>query len=366
VKELGFAGRKPGSVTSEPNICSLPAKIYRCLNCGHLQKIHTKSELSAIDAIYAAYDGHNLSGGSEQLVFAENLAPRPRTYRAIEECVPWLPEVGKLLDIGTGNGAVLKSASQLLPKWKFSAFDVNDKSKGEILEISQVVDFYSGNIQTLPKAEFNLIVLWHVLEHIPEPGDFLLQLRECLAEGGLLLIQVPDVERTPFDMAVIDHCSHFTQSALFKLCCNNGFSVAVDGHDWSHNSITLLLKRSGDSGSIDWEVEAAVSDRYFYWLNDTVEAFEQATRARHYAIFGTGMAGIWLLGQLSKEPIFFIEEDSARSGKQIKGIPIVMPKDVNTELDVVMPFTHNTGEKISNKIKKTSPVCESCNYILSN
>jgi SAM-dependent methyltransferase len=368
VKYLGFVGRKPGSVTSEPNICSLSAKIYCCLNCDHLQKIHTQSELSAIDAIYASYDGHNLSGGSEQLVFAENLPPKPRTYHAIEQCVPWLPAQGKVLDIGTGNGAVLKSASQLLPTWNLSAFDISDNSKAEILKIPKVDNFYSGNLQSLPKGEFNLIVLWHVLEHVPEPGDFLLMLRECLVEGGFLLIQVPDIERSPFDLAVIDHCSHFTKSALLKLCCSSGFSLAVDGQEWSHNSISLLLDYNPDLNSkIDWQAETAASERYFYWLNNTVETFEQATRGdRAYAIFGTGMAGLWLLSQLSKKPIFFVEEDVARARKQIEKVPIITPTDINKKIDIVMAFAYNTGKNISIKIKKTSPICGTCNYILSD
>src|SRR5215211_4834896 len=124
--DLGAVGRKPVSVTSEPNLCPLPAKLWGCRDCGHLQKVPDHEEMGVIDALYAAYDPHSLSGGNEQMVFPPNMPSRPRSYHALEQCLPLLPQKGRLLDVGTGNGAVLKSAAILLPKWRLHASDIAD------------------------------------------------------------------------------------------------------------------------------------------------------------------------------------------------------------------------------------------------
>ncbi|MEZ2249087.1 methyltransferase domain-containing protein [Microcoleus sp.] len=364
--QLGDIGLKPNSVTSEPDLCSLAAKIYYCQNCHHLQKAHTEKELSFINSLYQNYETYKVSSGKEQLVFPKDSPPRPRSYHAIEQCISSLPKSGNLLDIGTGNGAILRSASQLLQQWQLFAFDLGEKSKEEILAISGVVEFYAESLENVPKGKFNLIVLWHSLEHIPEPAQFLTKLKNYLTEEGFLLIQVPDIHRTPFDFAVIDHWSHFTNSALIKLCQETGYQIELDGYDWVHNCLTLLLKR--DDGSIPKQSlpdSSFTPDGYFYWLKQTVEEFERATQNRKYAIFGTGISGIWVSSQLSNPPSCFIDEDSQRVGNNIGNIPIVKPQEIPPGMDIVMPFTPATGKNISKKMQQEYSTSQSSNFILS-
>ncbi len=366
ITELGNLGIQPNSVTSEPNLCSLAAKIYFCEQCNHLQKAHTETELVAIEAIYKEYNIYHLSGGEEQLVFRESGSARPRTYDAIERCRSLLAKKGKLLDIGTGNGAVLKSASQLLPEWSLFAFDLGDHYKDQILTIPNVVDFYCGDFQNLPKDKFDLIILWHVLEHLANPGELLLKLKDLLTDEGFLLIQVPDIYRTPFDMAVIDHCSHFHKNRLIKFCHTQEFTLVTDGENWTNNCLTLLLKKAIDLETSSSEpVDSWRANQYFDWLNNTIAYFEKSTQNGNYGLFGTTIAGCWVYGQLTKKPILFVDEDRKKIGNKIDNIPIVMPSDIPKEIKIVMPFIHDNGKNISLKIKKLYPECNSVNFILS-
>lgn len=367
LKELGQIGGKPISVTSEPHLCFLPAKIFYCQNCNHIQKVNSLTEISFIDSLYSNYSTYQVSEGNEQLVFLKEGLPKTRSYHVIEQCLSLLQESGNLLDIGTGIGVVLKSASHLLPKWNLFAFDLSDKYKKNILEIPGVVDFYSESLQNLPDVKFNLIVLWHCLEHISKPLEFLCTIREYLTEDGYLLIQVPDIHRTPFDLAVIDHCSHFTKSSLLKLFQRTGFAVAVDGDNWVHNCLTVLLKKRDrdDSPNIYPSTEALPPEKYFDWLNKTVDNFDYYIQNRKYAIFGTGVSGIWLSSQLSKAPAFFIDEDTKRIGNKISNVPIIRPQDVPKQIDIIMPFTEATGENIGLKMKKLYDNFNACNLIVS-
>jgi SAM-dependent methyltransferase len=322
----------------------------------------TKEETEVINSIYQQYEAHCLSEGNEQLVFTKNMMPRPRTYHVFEQCLPFLPREGILLDIGSGNGAVLKSASQLLTNWQLHAFDIVDKYRDSILEIPNVKTFSYGTIKDLPAGHFDLIVLWHVLEHVPDLNEFMQNVKKLLSKKGFLLIQIPDVCRNPFDLGVIDHCSHFTLDTLQRFFESLGFCIAQDGYHWTDNCLTLLLNESISSRALPSR-DGITTPTYFDWLNRVVCELEDVIAGNEYAIFGTGMASIYLLGQLSTPPRFLIDEDNHKEGKKIGDIPIITPNNIPKSIDIIMPFPWQRGVDIAEKLKSTYHTCQMCKFI---
>jgi len=366
VQELGRAGIRAGSVTSDSWPCALEAMVHFCPRCGHLQKHHNAVTLAAIEEIYRDYAPHHLAQGNEQVVFPEGLPPRPRTWHTLERCSPILPADGRLLDVGCGNGAVLKSAGALLKSWELHGYDLNDKHRDEILRLPGVASFTSGSLKELPHREFDLVVLWHTLEHIPSPQGPLAELRELLKPSGFLLVQVPDIERTPFDMAVIDHTSHFSRRTLEILCRRAGFEVAIDGTPWVHNCLTLLLRKAKAPDSSTLAADAATlaeARSQFYWYNATVRQFDEATKSGEFAIFGAGMAGIALLTQLSRRPVCILDEDQQREGSDLDNIPIITPFRAPVGLKVILPFTRNNAERIAAKVRTSAPAAATWEFI---
>jgi 2-polyprenyl-3-methyl-5-hydroxy-6-metoxy-1,4-benzoquinol methylase len=338
-----------------------------CPTCGHLQKHHDAPTLAAINEIYRNYAPHHLAQGNEQVVFPEGLPPRPRTWHTLEKCLPHLPKQGQLLDVGCGNGAVLKSAAGLLKGWELHGYDLNDKHREEVLRLPGVVSFTSGSLAKLPRRDFDLIVLWHTLEHIPDPVGPLSELRELLGAQGALLVQVPDIARTPFDLAVIDHTSHFDRRTIEVLTRRAGFDVALDGTPWIHNCLTLLL-RKGLSPSTEppGQKPSALreSRARFDWYNATVARFEHETRAGDFAIFGAGMAGIALLTQLSRRPKSILDEDPQRDGSKLEGVPIISPAAAESGIKVVLPFAPESAERIVGKLRSSLGTAAGWEFIL--
>lgn len=356
VESRGIAGVRPGSVTSDSRPCPLAARISQCVRCGHFQKDPTRDERRVIDALYAEYEAHHLSGGREQLAFVAGAAPQPRSQHALARVRDALPQSGRLLDVGTGAGAILSSAHAVLPAWELYAFDVSAARRAEIVARPQVRGFYSGGLENVPDLQFDLIVLWHVLEHLDDPATVLRQLRRRLAPDGRVLIQVPDLERHAYDLAVIDHISHFSNRHLLTLARTCGFDVAVDGREWFHNCLTVALASAGaDAGtSVGGAVGSssrALESSPVTWLRAAVEQFEESRGGDGYAIFGTGMAGIWLAGQLQRAPEFFVDEDAARWGRQVAGVPVVGPSQLSPQMPVVMAFDEATGRRVSERLR---------------
>jgi SAM-dependent methyltransferase len=351
LRACGIAGIRPASVTSDSRPCPLPARIWRCDGCGHLQKAADSGERTAIDALYADYRAHHLSDGREQLTFVPGAAPRPRSQHALAQLAQVLPARGRLLDVGTGAGAVLASAHAVLPDWELYAFDVSDTHRAAIEERPGVCRFYAGDLAAIAGLSFELIVLWHVLEHLERPGEVLGHLRERLAPGGRILVQVPDIERNSYDLAVIDHSSHFTQAHLEALARAAGLRVVADGRGWFHNCLTVALERA--DAHVEWP-DASRRDGHapVARLAAAVESFEAGRGSGPYAIFGTGMAGIWLAGQLADAPAWFVDEDEARWGRRVSGVEVIGPAALPREVPLVMAFEPATGRALADRLRR--------------
>ncbi len=367
VVRLGTVGTKPGAVTSDSALIQHPIIVWRCTECGHLQKLHSEDDWRVIGEIYNQYAGHRLSGGREQLVFPPGLPPRPRSYHALEQCRPRLPARGVLLDYGAGDGAVLKSAGKLLPEWQLHALDITDKFREEILRLPGVVAFTCGDPAQLPAKHFDLIVLWHTLEHVPEPSNMLRTFHQWLKPEGQVLIQVPDVARNPYDLGVVDHVSHFTNAALRFCARSAGFEIIADGHSWTHNCLTLLFGRAElvTEAAPEPETTFVSSDDPFKWLNTQIQFFVAQVGNRSYSIFGTGMASLLLAAQLPGTPQCFLDEDDRRVGGKINGIPIVHPRELSAVMPIVMPFLAETSDAIVKRLAAQIPVLKAELFIFS-
>ncbi|HEV3166914.1 MAG TPA: class I SAM-dependent methyltransferase, partial [Isosphaeraceae bacterium] len=83
--------------------------------------------------------------------------------------------------------------------------------------------------ETFPEARFDAVVARHVLEHIPQPVDFLALLRAQLVPGGRLFIEVPNLDGTVAQGRHQDfyaeHLSYFQPRSLAAAVSEAGLEV---------------------------------------------------------------------------------------------------------------------------------------------
>lgn len=334
LKSLGEVGKEKFSLSSDLRLINVYAKIFVCGCCSHLQKKVNKLS----DYIYNNYDPHYLSNGIEQQVFINGVS-KARSFHALENIIGKLKERGVLLDVGCGNGAMLKSASRLLPNWGLYGLDVNNNFESEILGIDNVKGFF---VNKIPKTKFDLVTLWNVLEHIKDPIIVINNIRDSLKDDGLLLVQVPDIDRNLFDFSIIDHYNHFKENVLINLFESNGFKVVSNGLFWFNNCLTLLLQKE------------IIKTDYVIELNKNIEYFEEKIKGNDFIIFGTGTASMFLYSQLSKKPLFFLDEDLSRVDKVIWDVPILSVKDRPSDSNVIvlMPFEKVVKDGIVKRLRE--------------
>ena len=127
---------------------------------------------------------------------------------------------GSLLDVGAGTGDFLKIAKE--KNWTVSGVEVNKKAK--TLAAKKGISLHH-ELTAIKNEKFDVITLWHVLEHIPNLEETCAILERLLTANGKIIIAVPnynsyDAAHYKEFWAAYDaprHLWHFSQAAMKKL-----------------------------------------------------------------------------------------------------------------------------------------------------
>lgn len=130
------------------------------------------------------------------------------------------PEKGSLLDIGAGTGDFLHEANNQF--WKCTGIEPSEKAKA--IALNKGVSF-SQNLEELEDQHFDVITMWHVLEHVPDLEKQISELKRLLKPDGTIVIAVPnyksfDAQHYGKFWAAYDvprHLWHFSKISIEKL-----------------------------------------------------------------------------------------------------------------------------------------------------
>jgi dTDP-4-dehydrorhamnose reductase/2-polyprenyl-3-methyl-5-hydroxy-6-metoxy-1,4-benzoquinol methylase len=367
--------RALGRVTSDCRPWPAGGRLYQCARCGGVQKIADEAWRRETDAIYAGYAIYHQGEGVEQAVFDQTSgAASSRSQRllgALRSHVP-LPGRGRLLDVGCGNGAMLRAFSQALPGWSLVGTELDDKNRGVIERIEHVERLYTCPPDQVPGA-FDAATMIHVLEHIAEPHGFLATVWSKLAPGGLLLVELPHHVANPFELLIADHCTHFAAATATALLEAAGFEVLLTAEDWVPKELTVVarkadgarataisavrgnsvLLRDSRANTAETAVARAPSPsvaNHLRWLSDIAATARQLAGHESFGLFGTSIAAAWLFGELRGAVRFFVDEDANRVGKTCLDRPIYHPSRIPPGSHVFMPLPPALAESIRRRI----------------
>ena len=132
--------------------------------------------------------------------------------------------IGSLLDVGAGTGDFLKIAKE--KGWVVCGMEPNKTAAnlafGKGIELKPSLNDFEGK-------QFDVVTLWHVLEHIPNLKETLLKISGLVKPNGILIIAVPnfksyDAEHYGKFWAAYDvprHLWHFSKKSIEKLFSEN-------------------------------------------------------------------------------------------------------------------------------------------------
>lgn len=138
---------------------------------------------------------------------------------------------GTMLDIGSGKGHFLAAAREA--GWDVTGIDLSAEA-ASYTRHRYGIDVTVGDIAELDLGDrFDVVTLWHVLEHLPRPGEQLERCHSLLRSGGRLVVSVPNgaslqarLSRAHWlHLDVPRHIFHFDGRSLAMLLAKHGFEV---------------------------------------------------------------------------------------------------------------------------------------------
>lgn len=240
-------------------------KYFKCSKCGCLQLSYTPDDL---DKYYPSnyYSFNNVQSDKLKDRIVKYLSVHSIKKRfGLFDCIgwfamkynnyyseihPWLnPKYcdfnSKILDIGCGSGGLL--------------FKLHDYG---FTNLAGVDPFIQGNID-LPgggvilkneiyniSGQYDYIMMHHVLEHMPNPHDVFLKLKQLLSDNGTLLIRIPVVNGYAwrkygmnwFQIDTPRHLFIYTVNSISYLAEKYGFIVETVAYDSTDSQIAYSEK----------------------------------------------------------------------------------------------------------------------------
>lgn len=130
---------------------------------------------------------------------------------------------GTILDYGCGTGYFLQTMER--NGWESIGIEKSSTARDFTAREFGLITHDPDYLTSLPDASFDAITLWHVLEHIENPDQLIIQLKRVLKPSGKLIFALPNSESydakhygeywAAFD--VPRHLWHFSPSTITKL-----------------------------------------------------------------------------------------------------------------------------------------------------
>lgn len=140
-------------------------------------------------------------------------------------------QTGRLLDIGAGTGAFVNTMAEA--GWNGVGLEP-DAGARKLAKKNYGITLQSPeNLFALPEQSFDVITMWHVLEHVHRLHEYMEQIKKLLKSGGVALIAVPnytskDAQHYGEFWAAYDvprHLYHFSPQAMRKLVELHGMEI---------------------------------------------------------------------------------------------------------------------------------------------
>lgn len=234
------------------------SNITKCKSCGYIFDT-PRPTFDEIAEFYSRTDQYNS--------WLDNETGRDILWQRRLGMIKNLRSGGKLLDVGCGIGQFLF--------WAKDYFEVKGTEVSEsgirIARDKYAFDVVKGEIEhvDLGAARFDVITLFHTLEHVPYPASCMKRCKELLSEEGIIIIAVPNDTRSLKNVARIIlsalkvgrfknigksglprivakdgslaeiHLSHFTRSTLKKWLTSLDLVVIQDTLDPYYASVGI-------------------------------------------------------------------------------------------------------------------------------
>lgn len=212
-------------------------QIVRCNNCG---LVYVNPRLNPKFFIQKYTNDDNS-------IYLDNVNDRRDSFKeSLKFIETYYPKKGKILDIGTAAGVFLEAAKN--SGWKTYGVELN-KLSTIFANKKYGVNVKQGILQEIKFKDnfFDVVTMWDVLEHIPDPDKELKEIFRILKPGGILVINFPDfgsliarIFGSKWWFVFSVHLFYFDRNSMTKILKKNKFKNYRFKKYWQSLSLGYL------------------------------------------------------------------------------------------------------------------------------
>jgi 2-polyprenyl-3-methyl-5-hydroxy-6-metoxy-1,4-benzoquinol methylase len=209
--------------------------VSECASCGFIYLVNPPDESEIYEDYYKIeFSAEDYSGNSKYDFLNRIFEINTQRVSLLKNILINFDDI-KLLDIGCGSGLFLKSCKDA--GINGTGIDVSNNALTFAHE-SFGLDVSDKTVDALitEGRKFDVITLWHVLEHFLNPAEELVKIRSLLNDNGMLITEVPNFNSIKFRLSgykwkggnhPLYHRSFFTAKSLSAILKKAGFSESV-------------------------------------------------------------------------------------------------------------------------------------------
>jgi 2-polyprenyl-3-methyl-5-hydroxy-6-metoxy-1,4-benzoquinol methylase len=164
----------------------------KCGNCGlAYQKPRPIYDDEFTDTAYEVYSTDTDAHWRNGKLTPKGCVVHQEYSHIVDELESFTQKKGRLLEIGCNTGFFLKAAKD--KGWCPVGVEIS-KTMAEIATKQFDVEAVSGDWMTMDFPNpFDVIYCSHVIEHVPNPSDWMEKFRACIKPGGVICLSVPNM-----------------------------------------------------------------------------------------------------------------------------------------------------------------------------
>lgn len=209
-------------------------RILQCRNCGFY---FVAPEIDLSQEEWQALYENDYFEGSQKTKWQIEINKKELKERMSFICDALKTEKGKFLDMGCGEGFMLKEAEKndFEPYGLDIAYNLCEENK-------EKYNFFKGSIfeAKYPDDFFSVVYMDSVLEHLPNPVETLAELKRILKPGGVLLFIVPNEDSTMNSFIKFAYSITFQQEKYGKI---KPFVTPYHIQGFNKKSLRVLLNK---------------------------------------------------------------------------------------------------------------------------
>ncbi|MCG7858025.1 class I SAM-dependent methyltransferase [Flavihumibacter sediminis] len=267
----GDAAIQPVMEAKDHTVSGEIFSIWQCNNC----KLRFTQDVPDAGSIGPYYQSENYISHSDTkkgLVNSAYHLVRQYTLKQKRKLVQNTSgkNTGSILDLGAGTGAFLNEMKE--HGWTVTGLEPDAGARKHAHDRYGLNFADAENLFKLNEKSFDIISMWHVLEHVHDLHAYINQIRTLLVEGGLFILALPNY--TSDDAAyyrshwaaydVPRHLYHFSPLSVRTLLAQHGLEIRAMHPMWFDSFYISMLSeqyKKGKQGYISAFVEGIRSNK---------------------------------------------------------------------------------------------------------